>query len=72
MGFTQLIGRDALSTNFLYLHAGVINAKGGIGHHFHHSIEEMYVILNGEAEFTINGRTSRLKLASVACCGRDG
>ena len=24
MGFTQLIGRTELSTNFLYLHAGVI------------------------------------------------
>ena len=26
MGFTQLIGRNDLSTNFLYLHTGVINA----------------------------------------------
>jgi hypothetical protein len=41
MGFTQLIGRDDLSTNFLYLHVGTINAKGGIGHHFHHGIDEM-------------------------------
>jgi len=39
MGFTELIGRQALSTNFLYLHAGVIQPKSGIGHHFHHSIE---------------------------------
>ena len=53
MAFTQLIGRNELATNFLYLHAGVINAKSGIGHHFHHTIEEMYVLLNGEAEFTI-------------------
>jgi len=68
MGFTQLIGRDVLATNFLYLHAGVINAKGGIGHHYHHSIEEMYVILNGEAEFTINGRTSRLKAPVAVPC----
>ncbi|MDZ4707811.1 MAG: cupin domain-containing protein [Saprospiraceae bacterium] len=68
MGFTQLIGRDVLSTNFLYLHAGVIESKGGIGHHFHHQIEEMYVILNGEAEFTINGRTSKLKAPVVVPC----
>ena len=27
MGFTQLIGRTELSTNFLYLHAGKIEAK---------------------------------------------
>lgn len=61
MAFTGLINRQDLSTNFLYLHAGQIYPGGGIGHHFHHSIEEMYVILNGEAEFTINGRTSRLQ-----------
>ncbi|HLT79931.1 MAG TPA: cupin domain-containing protein [Cyclobacteriaceae bacterium] len=68
MGFTQLIGRDDLSANFLYLHAGVIAPKSGIGHHFHHSIEEMYVILNGEAEFTINGRTSKIKAPAIVPC----
>lgn len=68
MGFTQLIGRNDLSTNFLYLHAGVINAKSGIGHHFHHNIEEMYVLLSGEAEFTINGHTSRLKAPVIVPC----
>lgn len=68
MGFTQLIGRDVLATNFLYLHSGTINPKGGIGHHFHHSIEEMYVLLSGEAEFTVNGRTSRLKAPVIVPC----
>lgn len=68
MGFTQLIGRNDLSTNFLYLHTGSINPKSGIGHHFHHSIEEMYVILNGEAEFTINGRTAKIKAPAVVPC----
>jgi hypothetical protein len=38
MGFTELIGRNDLASNFLYLHAGQIHAKSGIGHHFHHSI----------------------------------
>lgn len=68
MAFTQLIGRTELSANFLYLHAGVIDGKSGIGHHFHHTIEEMYVILNGEAEFTINGRTSVIKAPAVVPC----
>jgi mannose-6-phosphate isomerase-like protein (cupin superfamily)/heme-degrading monooxygenase HmoA len=68
MGFTQLIGRSELSTNFLYLHVGVIDPLSGIGHHFHHNIEEMYVILNGEAEFTINGRTSRIKAPAIVPC----
>jgi mannose-6-phosphate isomerase-like protein (cupin superfamily)/heme-degrading monooxygenase HmoA len=68
MAFTQLIGRTELATNFLYLHAGVINAKSGIGHHFHHTIEEMYVLLTGEAEFTINGRTSKIKAPAIVPC----
>jgi len=68
MGFTQLIGRTELSTNFLYLHAGSIQAKSGIGHHFHHTIEEMFVILDGEAEFTINGRTSKIKAPALVPC----
>ncbi|HLW21370.1 MAG TPA: cupin domain-containing protein [Cyclobacteriaceae bacterium] len=68
MGFTELVGRQDLTSNFLYLHAGKINAKSGIGHHFHHSIEEMFVILDGEAEFTINGRTSTIKAPAVVPC----
>ncbi len=68
MGFTQVIGRNDLSTNFLYLHTGSIDKKSGIGHHFHHTIEEMYVLLSGEAEFTINGRTSRIKAPAVVPC----
>lgn len=68
MGFTQLIGRNDLATNFLYLHTGMIEPKSGIGHHYHHSIEEMYVILNGEAEFTINGRTARIQAPAIVPC----
>src|SRR5215203_3031507 len=68
MKFTELVGRQALATNFLYLHAGEIPNKAGIGQHFHHTIEEMYVILDGEAEFTINGHTSKIKGPAVVPC----
>jgi mannose-6-phosphate isomerase-like protein (cupin superfamily)/heme-degrading monooxygenase HmoA len=68
MKFTGLIGSQALATNFLYLHAGEIPDKSGIGQHFHHTIEEMYVILDGEAEFTVNGRTSRIKGPALVPC----
>ena len=68
MKFTQLIGSNILSTNFLYLHAGEIPDKAGIGQHFHHTIEEMYVILDGEAEFTVNGRTSKIKGPAIVPC----
>jgi mannose-6-phosphate isomerase-like protein (cupin superfamily) len=68
MKFAELIGRNVLSTNFLYLHAGEIPVKAGIGEHFHHGIEEMYLILDGEAEFTINGRTSKIKGPALVPC----
>lgn len=68
MGFAQLVGRNDLTTNFLYLHTGTIEPKSGIGHHFHHQIEEMYVLLSGEAEFTVNGRTANIKAPAVVPC----
>ncbi|MDB5118423.1 MAG: Cupin 2 conserved barrel domain protein [Mucilaginibacter sp.] len=68
MHYVQMIGSKDMSTNFLYLHSGTINAKSGIGHHFHHSIEEMYVLLSGEAEFTVNGRTSKIKAPAIVPC----
>ena len=68
MSFTGLIGSQALATNLLYLHVGEIPPKAGIGEHYHHTIEEMYVILDGEAEFTVNGRTSRIKGPALVPC----
>lgn len=61
MDFAPLLGTDALSTNLIFVHRGVINPKSGIGQHYHNQCEEMFVILDGEAEFTVNGRTARLE-----------
>jgi len=61
MNFGPLMNDKTLSTNFIFLHRGVLHAHGGIGQHFHNHCEEMFVIFDGEAEFTINGRTSLLK-----------
>lgn len=61
MAFGGLLDERALETNLQFLHRGILHPGGGIGHHFHNTCEEMFVILNGEAEFTINGRTSRIK-----------
>ncbi|OLY94381.1 Cupin domain-containing protein [Cnuella takakiae] len=68
MKFAGLLGSQALTTNLLYLHAGEIPDKAGIGQHFHHTIEELYVIFDGEAEFTVNGRTSKIKGPAVVPC----
>ena len=61
MEFAPLLGVDALSTNLIFVHQGVINPHSGIGEHFHNRCEEMFVILDGEAQFTIDGHTSLLK-----------
>ena len=61
MNFGPLMTDKTLSTNMIFLHRGVLHAHGGIGQHFHNHCEEMFVIFDGEAEFTINGRTSLLK-----------
>ncbi len=61
MSFSTMFGAWVLESNLLFLHRGVIEPGGGIGHHFHNTTEEMFVILNeGEAEFTVDGRTSRV------------
>src|SRR5580765_289944 len=61
MSFTALLNRGALTPEFNFLHRGVIPAGSGIGHHFHNVVEEMFVILDGEAQFTIDGRTASVK-----------
>lgn len=61
MDFRVMLGADALDTNLIFFHRGVIQPKSGIGAHFHNRCEEMFVILDGEAEFTIDGRTSLVK-----------
>ena len=61
MNFGALMNDRTLSTNFIFLHRGVLHPGGGIGQHFHNHCEEMFVIFDDEAEFTINGRTSLLK-----------
>ncbi|WP_419814554.1 cupin domain-containing protein [Glacieibacterium sp.] len=58
MDFAPILGADALSTNLIFVHRGVINPKSGIGEHFHNASEEMFVILDGDAQFTIDGHTS--------------
>jgi mannose-6-phosphate isomerase-like protein (cupin superfamily) len=60
INYTSLLDGTAFSANLFFLHRGVLMPGGGIGHHFHNTVEEMYLIFDNEAEFTVDGRTSRL------------
>ena len=66
LNYFALFNGDVLDTNLWFLHRGVIQPKSGIGQHFHNYCEEMFVILNGEAQFTIDGRTTTLKAPARA------
>ena len=68
MGFTALLNRGAVTPEFNFLHRGVIPPGAGIGHHFHNVVEEMFVILDGEAQFTIDGRTATVKGPAGVIC----
>jgi mannose-6-phosphate isomerase-like protein (cupin superfamily) len=70
LDYMALFDAHSLDTNLFFLHRGVIEPKSGIGHHFHNQCEEMFVIFDGEAEFTIDGRTSALKGTVGAPCRR--
>jgi mannose-6-phosphate isomerase-like protein (cupin superfamily) len=61
MNCMTLLPGNALLTNLYFLHRCQITPGGGVGHHFHNTTEEMFVIFDGEAEFTVDGRTSLLK-----------
>src|ERR1017187_3989949 len=61
MACETLVPGNALTTNLNFIHRCQIMPGGGVGHHFHNTCEEMFVIFDGEAEFTIDGRTSVLK-----------
>ena len=68
MAFTALLERGAVTPEFNFLHRGVIPPRAGIGHHFHNVVEEMFVILDGEAQFTIDGRTATVKGPAGVIC----
>jgi mannose-6-phosphate isomerase-like protein (cupin superfamily) len=55
MACETLLPGNALTTNLDFMHRCQIMAGGGVGHHFHNQCEEMFIIFEGQAEFTIDG-----------------
>jgi mannose-6-phosphate isomerase-like protein (cupin superfamily) len=61
-------GSNPMNTPLIFLVRGVLPPKVSVGHHFHNQMEEMFVIFDNEAEFTIDGRTSLLHGPAGAPC----
>jgi mannose-6-phosphate isomerase-like protein (cupin superfamily) len=55
-----LLGRGAIA-GLNFMHHGPLMPKSSIGHHFHTNSDEMFLILDGDCEFTVNGNTALLK-----------
>lgn len=68
MACETLLPGNALTTNFQFMHRCQIMPGGGVGHHFHNQCEEMFIVFDGQAEFTVDGRTSVLKGTVGAPC----
>jgi mannose-6-phosphate isomerase-like protein (cupin superfamily) len=56
LDYRPLFDAETLESNLFFMHRGVIEPKSGIGAHFHNQCEEMFIILDGEAQFTIDER----------------
>lgn len=68
MACELLVPPSALDINLNFMHRCQIMPGGGVGHHFHNATEEMFIVFDGQAEFTIDGRTSVLRGTVGAPC----
>ncbi|MCE5249390.1 cupin domain-containing protein [bacterium] len=68
VSYMELTPRDKFKTQFLFLHRGVLMPKSGLGEHVHRRMEEMYIILDGCAQYTVNGRTAAIPAPGMAPC----
>lgn len=55
-----LLGRGAI-TGLSFMHHGPLGPKSSIGNHFHTNSDEMFLILDGDCEFTVNGQTALIE-----------
>jgi hypothetical protein len=49
MACLTLVDAAALNNNLLFVHRCQIMPGGGVGHHYHNQMEEMFVIFDNEA-----------------------
>jgi mannose-6-phosphate isomerase-like protein (cupin superfamily) len=57
----QLVPASDLDVNLIFINRCQMMPGGGVAEHFHNTVEEMFTILNGSAEFTVDSRTSLVK-----------
>ncbi|MFC1528347.1 cupin domain-containing protein [Candidatus Latescibacterota bacterium] len=63
-----LLESELMDTNIFYIKRGIIPPGCGIGEHTHSNMEEMYIVFNAPAEFTVDGDTALLPANSSVVC----
>ncbi len=68
--FHSLLPGDIFETNVLAMSYAEIPPKASIGEHIHRHMEEIFIILDSPARFTVNGRTAELPAGACVVCSR--
>jgi len=63
-----ILDSDVFKTNMHSVSRGIIPPKSSIGEHVHRKMEEIFIILNTTAEFTVDGKTALLPAGSMVVC----
>src|SRR5258705_5470908 len=58
LSLANLLDPKTLSGNWTFFQRGVLWPHSSIGEHFHLGTEEMFVILDADAEYTVDGRSA--------------
>jgi len=66
--FHTLLGGDLFETNILSVAYAEIPPKCSIGEHIHRHMEEIFIILDSPARFTVNGHTAELPAGAAVVC----
>ncbi|MCE5248678.1 cupin domain-containing protein [bacterium] len=66
----SILSHELFETNLLAVSRAEIPPRCSIGEHIHRHMEEIFIILNAPAQFTVNGRTALLPARSMVVCPR--
>ena len=65
---TSIINADTFETNFHAVSRAELPPGTSIGEHIHRHMEEMFIILNAPAQYTVDGHTAELPAGSCVSC----
>ena len=68
---TSLLSSDVFKTNIHGVSRAKIPPGASIGEHIHRHMEEIFIILNAPAQFTVNGKTAELPSGSMVVCNKN-